>query len=478
MKSFWNFIKKNGLYAFINLFGLTVSLAFVLLLAVYVNRQLTTDSFQKNADRIYIYANENFIGSAYYLQKHLLDNFPEIEKATSLFSMNAIGSLSVGEGQRVLTHKTTYADSSFFDIFSFRLLEGSNQAWKASDRSAVISKSFADTYFSDRDPIGQPLKYTSPEGDSYIFTVAAVMEDIDHSVIPYCDVLCRAEVLTGLNAANNESMDNSGGFDTFIMTWPDADIQSRIPDIREYLGKTWWIYSWNMVDKVFFIPLRDLYFYNRAESLAGNILQGDRRLVGILMAACIILLLFAVLNYINLTVAQSGRRAKEMATRRLLGSSRNGIMSRMIFEATVFAVRGYIHSSGHSHCRGAVTIRLTAAGIRFFRMEGTQSRDCTADSYRCRSHRAAVRNNPGHGHFPGEAYRHSPRLVQPPGEVMVRQSTDSAATGSLGSHDRGFTDNVLPDKGNDKRSAGIQYGRHPECLQRHFHLVGSGTGIP
>lgn len=337
MKSFWNFIRKNGLYAFINLFGLTVSLAFVLLLAVYVNRQLTTDSFQKNADRIYIYANENFIGSAYYLQKHLLDNFPEIEKATSLFSMNAIGSLSVGEGQRVLTHKTTYADSSFFEIFSFRLLEGSNEAWKASDRSAVISKSFADTYFSDRDPIGQPLEYTSPEGDSYIFTVAAVMEDIDHSVIPYCDVLCRAEVLTGLNAVNNESMDNSGGFDTFIMTWPDADIQSRIPDIREYLGKTWWIYSWNMVDKVFFIPLRDLYFYNRAESLAGNILQGDRRLVGILMAACIILLLFAVLNYINLTVAQSGRRAKEMATRRLLGSSRNGIMSRMIFEATVFA---------------------------------------------------------------------------------------------------------------------------------------------
>ena len=56
MKSFLNFIRKNGLYAFINLFGLTVSLAFVLLLAVFVSRQLTTDAFQKNADRIYLYA--------------------------------------------------------------------------------------------------------------------------------------------------------------------------------------------------------------------------------------------------------------------------------------------------------------------------------------------------------------------------------------------------------------------------------------
>lgn len=336
MKSFWNFIRKNGLYAFINLFGLTVSLAFVILLAVYVSRQLTTDAFQKNADRIYIYANENYIGSAYYLQKHLLENFPEIEKATSLYSYNAIGSLSIGE-TTLQSDKTSYADSSFFEIFSFRLLEGSNQAWKASDRSAVISKSFADTYFSDRDPIGQQLKYTSPEGDSYIFTVAAVMEDIDHSVIPYCDVLCRAEVLTEVSDSNDERMSNAAAVDTFIMTWPEADIQAKIPAIREYLGKVWWTYSQNSLDKVFFIPLRDLYFYDGAESLAGNILQGDRRLVDVLMAACIILLLFAVLNYINLTVAQSGRRAREMATRRLLGSSRNGVLWRMIAEATVFA---------------------------------------------------------------------------------------------------------------------------------------------
>ena len=59
MKSFWNFLKKNRLYGAVNLVGLTVSMAFVLLLAVYVRRQLSTDSFQENADRIYVIANEN-----------------------------------------------------------------------------------------------------------------------------------------------------------------------------------------------------------------------------------------------------------------------------------------------------------------------------------------------------------------------------------------------------------------------------------
>ena len=218
MKSFLNFIRKNGLYAFINLFGLTVSLAFVLLLAVFVSRQLTTDAFQKNADRIYLYANENFIGSAYYFQKHMLDHFPEVEKATSYLSasgMSGLGELTVAGSTTAVTAQTSYADSSFFDMFSFPLLSGSVEAWKASDRSAVISRSFADAHFPGRDPVGQTLTYNVlGEDEGYTFTIAAVMEDIDHSVIKYCDVMCRADFMTELNKANDEEMSNTGMFDT------------------------------------------------------------------------------------------------------------------------------------------------------------------------------------------------------------------------------------------------------------------------
>ena len=80
MKSFWNFLKKNKLYGAINLVGLTVSMAFVLLLAVYIQRQLSTDSFQQNADRIYVVANDDRVTMGYWLDKHLKNNFPEIEK--------------------------------------------------------------------------------------------------------------------------------------------------------------------------------------------------------------------------------------------------------------------------------------------------------------------------------------------------------------------------------------------------------------
>ena len=115
MKSFWNFLKKNKLYGAINLVGLTVSMAFVLLLAVYVQRQLSTDTFQENADRIYVIANEDNVTMGYWLDKHLKNNFPEIEKGCCVANMSSAAAFSI-DGERVYG-STMAADSTFFEIF-------------------------------------------------------------------------------------------------------------------------------------------------------------------------------------------------------------------------------------------------------------------------------------------------------------------------------------------------------------------------
>ena len=116
MKSFWNFLKKNKLYGAINLVGLTVSMAFVLLLAAYVQRQLTTDSFQENADRIFVIANEETINAGYWLDKHLKNNFPEIEKGCCVANMSSASAFTI-EGELVYG-STMAVDSTFFEIFS------------------------------------------------------------------------------------------------------------------------------------------------------------------------------------------------------------------------------------------------------------------------------------------------------------------------------------------------------------------------
>ena len=78
-RSFFNFLGRNKLYTAINIFGLSLSLMFVILIADYTVRQLTVDSFHSKAGRIYVVSNENTVASAYFLQKHLLDRYPEIE---------------------------------------------------------------------------------------------------------------------------------------------------------------------------------------------------------------------------------------------------------------------------------------------------------------------------------------------------------------------------------------------------------------
>lgn len=82
MKSFWNFLQRNKLYGAINLAGLAISMTFVILLAAYVQQQLSTDNFQKNADRIYVIANDENVTMAYWLDKYLSALLPEIEKST------------------------------------------------------------------------------------------------------------------------------------------------------------------------------------------------------------------------------------------------------------------------------------------------------------------------------------------------------------------------------------------------------------
>ena len=83
-RSFFNFLGRNKLYAAINIFGLSVSLMFVILIADYTLRQLTCDDYHAKADRIYVIGNEECITSGYYLQKYLRDRYPEIESTCAV----------------------------------------------------------------------------------------------------------------------------------------------------------------------------------------------------------------------------------------------------------------------------------------------------------------------------------------------------------------------------------------------------------
>ena len=335
MKSFWNFLKKNKLYGAINLIGLTVSMAFVLLLAVYVQRQLSTDSFQENSDRIYVIANENNVDMGYWLDKHLKNEFPEIEKGCCVAKMSASSPFHIdGSEGEVVYGSTLAADSTFFDIFSYQLAAGDRSDWRLSWDRCMVSEQFANAHFGGRDPIGRQL---FSEGANANLTICGIYKDFGNSILETPDVLVRGELMPKVNHSHDERMSNAGGGICFVMTYPGTDLKGRHDDLLNWCEENFWVYR-SHYDDVRIIPLRDMYFLksgNHDQDWTETVQFGNRSFVNLLLAMCLLLLAFAVLNYINMTTALTGFRAKEMATRRLVGADNRSIFLKVIAESTI-----------------------------------------------------------------------------------------------------------------------------------------------
>lgn len=325
-KSYFKFLGRNKLYTLIDVFGLSVSLMFVILIAIYTMQELSTDRFQKNEDRTYILGNEENFCSAYRLAYRMQERYPEIEKVCPVATGWEHYPVVVKE--KNLNADLFFADSTFFEVFSFELLQGEPRTVLQLKGNAVISESFARKVFPDRNPLGQSILLN----DSVTVTVSGVMKNIRNSTLPAADILVRIDNIKYFNwSMDSEGFQNYGSCAVFLLAKKGADIQAKAEEMAAFLKEIVWIYKNGTYQKVILTPLREIYFSNTTTE--GVLLQGDKKLVYILMSVGLLILLFSIINYINLTVAQTGFRAKEMATRRLLGSLRADLFGKLIMES-------------------------------------------------------------------------------------------------------------------------------------------------
>lgn len=334
-KSFFKFLKKNKAYTAIDIFGLSISLMFVILIAVYTVQELSVDKYQQKADRIYAIGSEEVIGSHWKLKNHLLGRFPEIEEIAPVIASYQDQPVEIREES--MKAGLIFADTSFYKVFSFPLLNGEPSKVLEVPDYAVVSESFARKAFGNEDPLGQMIQIN----DSVKVTVNGIMKDMKNSILPESDIVLSIENIRFFNESlSSEQFNNAAQANLFILVKEGADLHSKIPDIKELFSEIFWWYK-NYPDKqVILYPLDKIYF--SGINSWTNIRMGDWNFVMILMSVGILILLFAMINYVNLTVAQTGQRAKEMATRRLLGSSRGELFSRLIMESTLLSLFSFI----------------------------------------------------------------------------------------------------------------------------------------
>ncbi|MDD2951641.1 MAG: FtsX-like permease family protein [Parabacteroides sp.] len=328
-KSFFKFLGRNKAYTLIDVFGLSVSLMFVLLIAVYTVQEMSTDKFHTKADRIYLVGNENWMATGAAIPYKIKERYPEVEKVCPVVGDNS-SSIVVVSGERKLKGNVMFADSTFFDFFDFRLLQGSREQALAAGNSAVVSASFARKMFGTDDPMGRPLVV----GDTISVTINGVVEDLLHTSIPEADVIVRWEQVRCLNETlASDQLGNAGSTLAFVLVREGSDFPSRAEDMANWFKEFYWPYQFGTAKEVRLLPFSEQYF-SKGDSYS-SLRKGDWRFVIVLMSVGFLILIFAVINYINLTVAQAGFRAKEMATRRLLGSSRGELFLRLMLESTL-----------------------------------------------------------------------------------------------------------------------------------------------
>lgn len=340
LKSFIKFLGRNKTYTAIDLFGLSVSLMFVILIATYVVTELSTDRYHEKADRILVLTDGQYVGSAYQIGYRLEERYPEIEKVCHVIT-RVFDKTPLQKDDQNMTANLMLADTTFFDFFSFLLVRGTKDDALAAKNYAVVSESFANRYFGDEDPMGKPIRIN----DQLTLTVNGVMRDIRNSVIPYQDILFRIDnihILTGEEGMYG-NYNSYGATNVFVMEREGADIAARSADIREYFATFLRSYEQDKSKDIYFVPLKKLYFWEQNSPWGVyTIERGNWQFVMILMSVGLLILIFAIINYVNLTVAQTGFRAKEMATRRLLGSSRKELFSRLIVESTLMTTFSFL----------------------------------------------------------------------------------------------------------------------------------------
>ena len=346
MKSYLKFLSRNKAYTFINIAGLVVSLMFIILMGDYTWRQYSIDSWHKNADRIYLMGNESFFFMWPQAAEGIRQQCPDVEQTCCVLSQS--GRIK-NQNQEVKDSENgiiMLADSTFFRFFDFPLVKGNRQTALDAPDKCVVTEGLARRLFGDKNPIGETVQivgdrhvrinHEDPYDSTRVYTISGVMEDMDRTVLPNETQIIvnmqRYPQVMGYQLSDKSFVSGgTGAVKAFFLMKPGTDIAATKKIASKYIDEHHHgVWSNNMPAMT---PFTDILFAPQNNGL--GLQKGDKTRLRILLAAVLALLFFAVSNYINLTVANTGFRAKEMATRRLFGSSQRQISLKLIAESTL-----------------------------------------------------------------------------------------------------------------------------------------------
>lgn len=342
-------IVRNKLFTFLNVLGLSLGLATTILILFWVQDELSYDKFNVHSENIYrVTGDYNLNGSRIKvavapppMAATMLQDYPEVLNATRL---RQIGSSILGVNDKNFkVDEVTYADSTFFDLFSIKVLEGDQSNLLNQPNFIVLSKETSKRFYGEESAIGKSIKI----GD-LTYMVSGVYENIPDNSHFHFNIL--------LSMSSYEDSYSqvwlSNNYHTYIQVHPSTDImklekqmQEMIarymgPDVEKMIGKTLEEFLGDEGSAAFVLQkLTDIHLHS--DLMAEIESNSDVKNVYIFSFIAIFILIIACINFMNMSTARSEGRSKEVGIRKVSGATRGQIVFQYIMESFLITILSY-----------------------------------------------------------------------------------------------------------------------------------------
>jgi putative ABC transport system permease protein len=332
-------LRKNFTFSMINIFGLGLGLTVTLLLSAWVVDELSYDRFHSKADNIYRLSLEYSFGgqtsktsvSPTALLPALQKNFEEVEGGVRVYNPSSWNPFIVRHEDKFFQEGHFYfADSTFFDVFSYQLLQGNPTTALTQPGSVIISQRMAKKYFGNEDPMGKTLNVNNIRD----YTVTGLIENAPGNSYLQYDFIGS---FTSLHQATEENVWWSANYQTFVLANPLADIKALESKTNELVLKAlrnelsspgdYVKYNWT--------ALTDLHLRSEASGEMETV--SSIQYIYLFGAIGLLVMLIACINYVNLSTARASDRAKEVGVRKVVGAGKGELVFQFIGESITFS---------------------------------------------------------------------------------------------------------------------------------------------
>lgn len=319
---------KDKFYSLINIVGLTIGVTCGLLLLLYIADKLSYDRYNKKASQIYRIVSHiqepdkisKWVSTQPPLAKTLKQEYPFVENYVRFFFN---GRMSFRQGERRLYEENVYGvDPTVFNVFTYKFIEGNPEQALQQPGSIVLTRRVAERLFGKSTALGQVLQ----TNDTTSYKVTAVIENVPKNSHLSFNALVTLD-------QNQRNANDWGGFyiSSYLLLSQNADIkklEAGFPGLYEkYMSS---IFKQMGIHITYQLqPLTSIHLHSKLEEES----NGDIGYVYTFGAVAFFMLLIASINYMNLTTAQSSRRAKEVGLRKVMGSLRGALIRKFLTES-------------------------------------------------------------------------------------------------------------------------------------------------